>query len=110
MDEPTTALTHREVEHLFEIIRRLAAGGKSFIFVSHKLQEVAQICHRVVVLRNGSKTLDAPMKDLSKAQIAFAMTRTRDQSGALSTNSAELEHGPPSCGSRSYPRWRISPH
>ncbi len=74
MDEPTTALTHREVQHLFEIIRRLAARGKSFIFVSHKLQEIAQICDRVVVLRNGSKTLDAPMKDLSKAQIALAMT------------------------------------
>jgi simple sugar transport system ATP-binding protein len=74
MDEPTTALTHREVQHLFEIIRRLAARGKSFIFVSHKLQEIAQICDRVVVLRNGSKTLDAPMKDLSKAQIERAMT------------------------------------
>ena len=37
MDEPTTALTHREVQHLFAIIRRLAAGGMSFIFVSHKL-------------------------------------------------------------------------
>jgi simple sugar transport system ATP-binding protein len=73
MDEPTTALTHREVEHLFAIIRRLAARGKSFIFVSHKLQEVAQICDRVVVLRNGSKTLDAPMKDLTHAQIARAM-------------------------------------
>src|SRR6185312_1530288 len=47
MDYPTTALTHREVQHLFEIIRRLAARGKSFIFVSHKLQEVAQICDRV---------------------------------------------------------------
>ena len=74
MDEPTTALTHREVQHLFAIIRRLAARGKSFIFVSHKLQEIAQICDRVVVLRNGSKTLDAPMKDLTKAQIARAMT------------------------------------
>jgi simple sugar transport system ATP-binding protein len=74
MDEPTTALTHREVQHLFEIIRRLAARGKSFIFVSHKLQEIAQICDRVVVLRNGSKTLDARMKDLTKAQIAGAMT------------------------------------
>jgi simple sugar transport system ATP-binding protein len=74
MDEPTTALTHREVQHLFEIIRSLAARGKSFIFVSHKLQEVAQICDRVVVLRNGSKTLEAPMKDSSNAQIALAMT------------------------------------
>ena len=55
-DEPTTALTHREVQHLFEIIRSLAARGKSFIFVSHKLQEIAQICDPVVVLRNGSKT------------------------------------------------------
>jgi simple sugar transport system ATP-binding protein len=74
MDEPTTALTHREVQHLFEIIRRLAARGKSFIFVSHQLQEIAQICDRVVVLRNGSKTLDARMQDLTKAQIARAMT------------------------------------
>jgi simple sugar transport system ATP-binding protein len=74
MDEPTTALTHREVQHLFEIIRRLAARGKTFIFVSHKLQEIAQICDRVVVLRNGSKTLDARMQDLTKAQIARAMT------------------------------------
>jgi simple sugar transport system ATP-binding protein len=74
MDEPTTALTHREVEHLSAIIRRLAVRGKSFIFVSHKLQEIAQICDRVVVLRNGSKTLDAPMKDLTHAQIAHAMT------------------------------------
>jgi simple sugar transport system ATP-binding protein len=74
MDEPTTALTHREVQHLFAIIRRLAAGGMSFIFVSHKLREIAEICERVVVLRNGSKTLDAPMKELNEARIVHAMT------------------------------------
>ncbi|HUG62732.1 MAG TPA: ATP-binding cassette domain-containing protein, partial [Methylomirabilota bacterium] len=39
MDEPTTALTHREVEQLFAIIRRLSARGIGFIFVSHKLRE-----------------------------------------------------------------------
>jgi simple sugar transport system ATP-binding protein len=74
MDEPTTALTHREVEHLFKIIRRLAAGGMSFVFVSHKLQEIADICERVVVLRNGAKTLDAPIGDLKPADIGRAMT------------------------------------
>jgi simple sugar transport system ATP-binding protein len=74
MDEPTTALTHREVEHLFAIIRRLAAGGMSFVFVSHKLQEVADICERVVVLRNGAKTLDAPISRLTPADIGRAMT------------------------------------
>ncbi len=74
MDEPTTALTHREVEHLFAIIRRLAAGGMSFVFVSHKLDEIAAICERVVVLRNGVKTLDRPMAGLAEADIALAMT------------------------------------
>ena len=73
MDEPTTALTRREVQHLFAIIRRLAASGMSFIFVSHKLDEIAEICERVVVLRNGTKTLDTPMKDLSASEIARAM-------------------------------------
>lgn len=81
MDEPTTALTHREVEHLFTVIRRLAAEGISFIFVSHKLQEVGAICERVVVLRNGTKTLDRPMRDLGEGEIARAMTG-RDISAA----------------------------
>ena len=74
MDEPTTALTHREVQHLFAIIRRLAADGISFIFVSHKLQEVSEICERVVVLRNGEKTLDRPIEGLNEKEIARAMT------------------------------------
>jgi simple sugar transport system ATP-binding protein len=74
MDEPTTALTHREVHSLFGIIRTLAARGKSFIFVTHKLQEIWQICERVIVLRNGRKTLDAPLGELNEAMIAHAMT------------------------------------
>jgi simple sugar transport system ATP-binding protein len=74
MDEPTTALTNREVRHLFAIIRRLAGHGMSFVFVSHKLQEVAEICQRVIVLRNGRKTLDRPMAGLGEAEIGRAMT------------------------------------
>ena len=98
MDEPTTALTHREVQHLFAVIRRLAGRGKSFIFVSHQLQEIAQICDRVVVLRNGSKTLDAPMKDLTNSSDCTCHDRARDRSRELSTDSAELELGSPPCG------------
>lgn len=74
MDEPTTALTHREVQHLFAIIRRLADQGMTFVFVSHKLQELAEICQRVIVLRNGRKTLDRPMAGISEAEIGRAMT------------------------------------
>jgi simple sugar transport system ATP-binding protein len=62
------------VQHLFAIIRRLAGQGISFVFVSHKLQEVAEICERVIVLRNGRKTLDRPMAGLREAEIAHAMT------------------------------------
>jgi simple sugar transport system ATP-binding protein len=74
MDEPTTALTHREVQQLFAIIGRLAGQGMTFVFVSHKLQEVAAICQRVIVLRNGFKTLDRPMAGIGEAEIGLAMT------------------------------------
>jgi simple sugar transport system ATP-binding protein len=74
MDEPTTALTHREVKQLFVIVQRLLTQGMSFIFVSHKLQEVVEICGRVVVLRNGVKALEAPLAGLGQAEIALAMT------------------------------------
>jgi simple sugar transport system ATP-binding protein len=74
MDEPTTALTHHEVQHLFAIIRRLAGQGMTFIFVSHKLQEVAAICQRVIVLRNGRKTLDRSMAGIHEGEIGRAMT------------------------------------
>ncbi|MET3923938.1 sugar ABC transporter ATP-binding protein [Devosia sp. 2618] len=74
MDEPTTALTHREVDQLFTLIRRLAGEGMGFIFVSHKLQEVADIAERAVVLRSGHVVLSAPLNELTEADIQRAMT------------------------------------
>ncbi len=53
MDEPTSALTQRETEHLFGIIRRLKQRGITVIYVSHRLREVFEICDRVTVLRDG---------------------------------------------------------
>ncbi len=94
MDEPTTALTHREVENLMAIIRRLAAGGMSFIFVSHKLREVADICERAVVLRNGKKTLDASLEGLREADIERAMTG-REISSARYDRPAGISEAPP---------------
>jgi simple sugar transport system ATP-binding protein len=93
MDEPTTALTHREVKQLFAIVRRLLSQGMSFVFVSHKLQEVAEICERVVVLRNGVKALEAPLARLSQAEIAFAMTG-RDLAASGSPMSAPTQAEP----------------
>ena len=53
MDEPTAALTPREVERLFEIMRRLRAEGRTIAFISHRLGEVFQISDRITVLRDG---------------------------------------------------------
>ena len=53
LDEPTAALGAEETEHLFAVIDQLRAEGVSFIYVSHRLEEIARIADRVVVLRDG---------------------------------------------------------
>ena len=53
LDEPTAVLTPQEVDELVVILRKLAADGRSLIFISHKLNEVMNVCDRVAVLRDG---------------------------------------------------------
>jgi len=53
LDEPTAVLTLQEVDELIIILRKLAADGRSLIFISHKLHEVMSVCDRVAVLRDG---------------------------------------------------------
>jgi len=53
MDEPTAALTPREVQRLFTIVRRLRDGGAAIVFISHRLGEVFEISDRITVLRDG---------------------------------------------------------
>lgn len=53
MDEPTSALTNKEVEQLFKIMRKLKENGKSIIYISHKLDEVYEITDRITVFRDG---------------------------------------------------------
>ncbi len=53
LDEPTTGISARQRQELFDTLRRLAAQGKTVLFVSHKLEEVQELCTRVAVLRQG---------------------------------------------------------
>ena len=53
MDEPTSALTNKEIDQLFEIMRRLKESGKSIIYISHKLDEIFSISDKVTVYRDG---------------------------------------------------------
>lgn len=74
MDEPTTALTEREVARLLDIIRKLKEDGVAVVFVSHKLAEVLEVSEKVVVLRNGKKVADGDAKDFDTKSLAFHMT------------------------------------
>lgn len=53
LDEPTTGISAQQKSKLFSLLRRLAEGGKTVIFVSHKLEEVEELCDQVAVLRRG---------------------------------------------------------
>lgn len=75
MDEPTTALTEREVNALFEVVTNLREEhGVSFLFVSHKLIEILQIADRISILRNGEKVFDGDIEEVDQAQISYYMT------------------------------------
>jgi len=54
LDEPTTALTDAEADHLFAVLQRLKAQGVTLLYVSHRLPEVFRLCERVSVLRDGA--------------------------------------------------------
>jgi ribose transport system ATP-binding protein len=54
LDEPTSALTARDVEWLFQAVRRHAATGRAVLFVSHRLAEIRRVCDRITVLRDGA--------------------------------------------------------
>ncbi len=74
MDEPTTALTQKEVKSLFKIIKSLQAKGISILFVSHKLNEVQEISDRTLIIRNGKKIADEPAKEMTRAKLVYYMT------------------------------------
>ncbi len=73
MDEPTSSLTEREVETLFQQMRVLRAQGVSVIYISHRLEEVFAIADRVAVLRDGSLVGCRPVADLTPEQVIRMM-------------------------------------
>ncbi|PZE19875.1 sugar ABC transporter ATP-binding protein [Paenibacillus xerothermodurans] len=64
MDEPTASLTKRETEVLFEFIARLKNNGISIIYISHRMEEIFQICDRITIMGDGRHVITANIKDL----------------------------------------------
>jgi ribose transport system ATP-binding protein len=73
MDEPTSALTVDEVDHLHQIIARLAADGCTVVYISHFLDQVLRICDRVTTMRDGQVVRTAPASDESAQSLVTAM-------------------------------------
>jgi len=74
LDEPTAVLTPPEIESLFKVLRQLAASNHTIIFISHKLEEVIQLCNTVTVLRRGkvvatTTTQESTRQDLAKLMV-----------------------------------------
>ncbi len=94
MDEPTTALTRREIEVLFHIIRSLRADGVSTLFVSHKLTEVLEISERTAVLRNGGKAADGDTSSFDYGTLVHHMTG-KEMRKCEPSPSCKSQHGSP---------------
>ncbi|ABA22214.1 nucleoside ABC transporter ATP-binding protein [Trichormus variabilis ATCC 29413] len=73
LDEPTAVLTPTEVESLINILRQLAAAGNTIIFISHKLEEVINLCDTVTVLRRGKVVATTTTKDMTPQKLAELM-------------------------------------
>jgi general nucleoside transport system ATP-binding protein len=73
LDEPTAVLTPQEARELFEIVRGLTEQGTSIIFISHKLNEVAEIADRITVLRRGKLIETLPAAGATEASLARLM-------------------------------------
>ena len=73
MDEPTDALTDKETESLFKVIKELTSEGKSIIYISHRLKEIPAICDDITILRDGKFISEAEVKDIDENYIIEKM-------------------------------------
>ncbi|MET9758852.1 sugar ABC transporter ATP-binding protein [Streptomyces sp. NPDC006372] len=73
LDEPTAQLDNREIERLFSRMRALQDSGVTFLFISHHLQEVYEVCQTVTVLRDARWITTAPVADLPRRDLVEAM-------------------------------------
>ncbi len=73
MDESTSSLDEREVELLFDVVRRLRNDGRAVIFVSHRLDELYALCDRVTIMRDGQTVAESTMASMDKLQLVTTM-------------------------------------
>ena len=108
MDEPTAALSPREVHELFAIVRRLREQGVAILFVSHRLEEVFELAHRITILRDGSFVISTLVNEMTpEAMIRYMVGREIEK---VFTKEATTIWKSGAVGHELEPGWRISGH
>lgn len=80
MDEPTAALSHKEIEELYELVETLKSQGKAILFISHKFDEIFHIADRFTVFRDGAFVSDGMIADIDEdALVKMMVGRSVDQ-------------------------------
>ena len=90
LDEPTSSLTDEEVQRLFTLVRRLRDEGVAIIYVSHRLNEIKELCNRIAILRDGSLVAVKPASELAESEIVNMMVG-REISDIFQRNPAATE-------------------
>ncbi|EME58420.1 sugar ABC transporter ATP-binding protein [Amycolatopsis decaplanina] len=85
LDEPTAQLDSQAIDRLFARMRQMQANGVTFLFISHHLHEVYEVCQAVTVLRDAKHILTAPVSEVGRAELIDAMT---GEQGGLSVRDA----------------------
>ena len=83
MDEPTTSLTGSEIEQVFEMMRVLKNQGVGLVFISHKLNEVIQVCDYYTILRDGERVADGKVAEVTTEDLARMMVGHKVRTMAL---------------------------
>ena len=91
LDEPTSSLTDDEVEQLFTLVRRLRDQGIAIIYVSHRINEILDLCDRIAILRDGELVTVRPAQEMDERSIVHLMVG-RDMSEIFSRKYAVKDH------------------
>ena len=77
LDEPTSAISDREVHRLYEVVNHLRDRGVAMLYTTHKMEEIRAIADRIVVLRDGGLVMDKPLGEVGDHDIVNAMIDPR---------------------------------
>ncbi|MGR3803785.1 sugar ABC transporter ATP-binding protein [Marinibacterium profundimaris] len=89
MDEPTAALSHKEIEELYELVEKLKAQGKAILFISHKFDEIFRIADRYTVFRDGQFVGDGSIAEVEESDLVKMMVG-RDVAQIFPTRTSQI--------------------